>query len=130
VFDARGEYAAMKRSRNRSSLLGKSLGKVATIAAVLVGAVVSFAATGSAEAQYYPPQRDGYYREAPPPGYYRERRRYMPPQEQYYSRPQRVPMGMGCVTSRGTCQYGPVAIGQGCKCYIPGFGMKRGHVQF
>lgn len=116
---------------NRPSLFGKSLGKAATIAAVLAGALVSIAATGSAEAQYYPPQRDGYYRSAPPPGYYQERRRYAPPQERYYApRPRPMPMGMGCVTSRGTCQYGPVQIGQGCKCYIPGFGMKRGHVQY
>lgn len=86
--------------------------------AALAGMLLAFGGlTGLAEAQYYPPP--GYYA----PGPYRD--------PYYTPRPRRVAMGSVCVTSRGECSVGRyVPIGTGCKCFIPGFGQKRGHVQY
>lgn len=61
-------------------------------------------------------------------GDYRPRRRPQPRSEYGYSR---RGMGSVCVTSRGECSVGQyVPIGTGCKCRIPNFGQKRGHVQY
>jgi hypothetical protein len=39
--------------------------------------------------------------------------------------------GSVCVTSRGNCSVGQlVPLGSGCRCNIPGFGRKRGQVDF
>lgn len=91
-------------------------------------AVLTLAALSGASAQYYPPQggpyggpAPGYYRHSPPPGY----------RDGGYRRPRRVEMGTVCVTSRGSCQqrrYAP--IGAGCGCIIPGFGKKRGNIEY
>ncbi len=66
---------------------------------------------------------------SPPPGYYNR-----PPPPPAYGRPPPrygSNMGMGCVTSRGTCSTDrPVPIGTGCRCMIPGFGRKRGAVEY
>lgn len=87
-----------------------------------------------AAAQYYdpydrpPPPR---YREERPPFYdedgprpYYERPRYG------YDRPYR-PRRFGdmCVTGRGDCQAPPSPIGAPCRCYIEGFGTKRGIIE-
>lgn len=69
-----------------------------------------------ADAQYY------YDR---PPGYGYERPRYG------YDRPHgssRRRFGDTCVTSRGSCEVNPVALGSRCRCFIEGFGPKRGNV--
>jgi hypothetical protein len=59
---------------------------------------------------------------------YRPRRRPQPRAEYGY---ERRGAGSVCVTSRGECSVGRyVPIGTGCKCQIPGFGQKRGHVQY
>lgn len=100
---------------------------------------------GSASAQYYGPSpyrdrgdyggdyRDGYgrppprddYRRGPPRGYdddddgpyerrsYRQERRF----------------GGICFTSRGSCETPPAPRGSSCRCYIDGFGPKRGAIQ-
>jgi hypothetical protein len=40
-------------------------------------------------------------------------------------------VGSVCVTSRGNCSVGQlVPLGSGCRCNIPGFGRKRGQVDF
>lgn len=95
--------------------------------ATLAGAALLSAA--SASAQYY--DRDPYYRPAPPYGYDR------PPPPYGYDRPRRYDdrpyrgrrFGDMCVTSRGDCQTRPVPVGSGCRCYIEGFGEKRGIIQ-
>lgn len=71
-----------------------------------------------ADAQYYDP----YHR---PPGYGYERPRYG------YDRPYgggRGRFGDTCVTSRGSCEVNPVPLGSRCRCFIEGFGPKRGNV--
>lgn len=98
------------------------------LALVLAG----FAATEPASAQYYPgwgpppsPYMEPRYRRPPPPpppyyGY--------PPRNDYYGRP-RAALRTLCVTSRGNCSTGyPAPSGSPCRCYIPGFGEKRGAV--
>jgi hypothetical protein len=83
-----------------------------------------------------------YYEEAPRP-VYRERRGYQdedfyerrPRQRAYqdeYSPRQRRAGGFGqaCVTSRGTCYVQPQPITSRCRCQIPGFGPKRGNVEY
>lgn len=75
--------------------------------------------------RYYQPEPDfwddGYrapprYRRPPPPGY-----------GHYPQQRQRV--GQVCITSRGACQTHPMPVGAGCRCYIDGFGPKRGNIQ-
>jgi hypothetical protein len=77
---------------------------------------------GGAAAQYYPPPPygGGYYRPPPPPYYGGD----------YYGRPYGRPaqLGQSCVTSRGTCYAYPSPVGSPCRCFIPGFGKKRGAV--
>jgi hypothetical protein len=98
---------------------------VRTLAFVaLVGAAIS-SATG-ANAQYYDP----YYRPAPrydydrpPPPYGYDRPRYG------YERPYRRRFGDVCLTSRGSCAADPAPRNSPCRCYIEGFGMKRGAIE-
>ncbi|MHB2168536.1 hypothetical protein [Alsobacter sp. R-9] len=89
------------------------------------------ALAGPAAAQYYDPYARPYYRPPPPPppyyggggGYYG-----YPPRESYYYRP-RPALRSVCVTSRGSCSTGyPMPSGAPCRCFIPGFGEKRGAV--
>lgn len=99
--------------------------------------MLALSGTGAANAQYYPPPGyyggppPGYYRhDGPPPGHYRR-----PPPRRYYDDgyspyPRRIRIGTTCVTSRGNCSANGIPVGQGCKCYIPGFGTKRGEVPF
>ena len=84
----------------------------------------------SAGAQYYDP-----YRAPPPYGYdrprYDERPRYDYDRPRYDNdRPYRARrFGDMCVTSRGECSTRPSPINAPCRCYIDGFGEKRGAVQ-
>jgi hypothetical protein len=110
-----------------SSIVPRIAGRAAKI--VLGACAFAIVALSTASAQYYQP-RGGYY-DAPPPGYYRER-----PQPRYYDdryeRPRRpVRAGHICVTSRGSCQFDrPQRLGGPCKCNLPGFGTKRGEIQY
>lgn len=106
--------------------------------AVVAAAVVLPALT--AGAQYYDP-----YRRPPPPVYDDEDDRPLPPRSwdrppSYgYDRPrygyEGTPIyrprrfGDMCVTSRGECPTRPSPINAPCRCYIDGFGEKRGAVQ-
>jgi hypothetical protein len=91
-----------------------------------ISLAVSFVSTG-AQAQYYYQQTPRYY---PAPQY---RPQPYPPgygEEVYVQRPRRA-AGSVCVTSRGECSVRRyVPLGTGCACNIPGFGRKRGHVQY
>ncbi|WP_243373196.1 hypothetical protein [Microvirga solisilvae] len=115
---------------------------------LMLSALAALAFAAPAAAQYY---GNPYYEERRPapryyeyesPGYgyrpqpYEERRvyRYERPR---YERPRyetrRAASGYGhvCVTSRGSCEYPqPFRIGVGCRCDIPGFGMKRGNIGY
>jgi hypothetical protein len=84
----------------------------------------SGAASAVALAQYYPPAPPppGFY---PPPGY----RPAPPPPPGYYRPPRGQGVGYSCATSRGYCDLpGPRPLNSRCRCYIPGFGEKRGAV--
>ncbi|HRK24348.1 MAG TPA: hypothetical protein PLQ11_05280 [Beijerinckiaceae bacterium] len=110
---------------------------------VLAAASVLILATaaGTASAQYYDPYRPAPPRYDPYDGprgydpYDRPRRvdpyRYdrPPPRDWGYRPPRRQPMGNVCVTSRGACNSYLTPIGTGCRCNIPGFGLKRGTIQ-
>ncbi|TDR89862.1 hypothetical protein [Enterovirga rhinocerotis] len=80
---------------------------------VLAVALTAIAASAvPASAQYYgpPPPGYGYYDPYGPP------RRYRAPR-----------MSDVCATSRGSCPIGGfVPYGSSCRCFIPGFGYKRG----
>lgn len=101
------------------------------IRALLGGAALIASAGMSAEAQYYPqPYPPRYY---PAPQYHPQPYPYPQQYEDYRPRRpiRRQDMGSVCVTSRGECTVGRyVPIGTGCKCQIPNFGQKRGHVQY
>lgn len=93
-----------------------------TIAALL-GAALSSAT--SASAQYYDPYdrpAPRYYDDDGPPPYGYGRPRYG------YDRPYRQRFGDVCVTSRGSCAAAPAPANSPCRCYIEGFGMKRGAI--
>jgi hypothetical protein len=98
-----------------------------TLAVVAAAAVLP---AFSAGAQYYDP-----YRGPPPYGYdrpgYDDRPRYDYDRPRYdYDRPYRARrFGDMCVTSRGDCPTRPSPIASPCRCYIDGFGEKRGAVQ-
>jgi hypothetical protein len=101
--------------------------------AALAGlAVAALASAGPAFAQYFPedpprfPGGPGYDPDYPPPGgRYRYRERYERP---YYQPRARV--GYTCATRRGSCDLDDGRpIGTVCRCYISGFGPKRGYVQ-
>lgn len=98
--------------------------KLKLAVAALAGATLF--AMAPASAQYWDP----YERPAP---------RYERPGYGYgggyygggYNRPySRRDFGRMCVTSRGDCQIRPAPIGAGCRCFIPGFGTKRGNVGY
>ncbi len=101
--------------------------------AALVGVAIS-SATG-ASAQYYDP----YYRQAPrydydddrpPRRYDYDRPRYRDGGQRYGNdRPYRQRYSNICVTSRGSCAAPPAPPISACRCYIEGFGMKRGVTQ-
>jgi len=98
--------------------------------AALTGVVLLGAAP--AGAQYYdpygrpPPPRYDYDRPPPPYGY--DRPRYN--DDRGYDRPYRARrFGDMCETSRGTCETRPTPVGSSCRCYIEGFGEKRGIIQ-
>jgi hypothetical protein len=94
--------------------------------AALVGAATL--GTTAGQAQYYerysPRYEDDYDR--PPPSRYRyDRPRY----DDDYDRPyRRQRFGDVCVTSRGSCDAAPAPRNSSCRCYIEGFGMKRGAI--
>jgi hypothetical protein len=115
--------------------------------AALGGLALSLAALSGACAQYYrdpppgyvgpapgqhrrgPPQ--SYYYGGPTPDYYRGG----PPQryddDGYYRPRRRVAAGNVCVTARGACEHGRYyPVGSSCVCIIPGFGKKRGVIQY
>jgi hypothetical protein len=98
---------------------------------VLAAAILSTLAAAPAAAQYYRPyggqeefDDDGFDRRRPPPPYsYRER--------YDYPRSRRARLGSVCITSRGNCDVGgAVPLNAPCRCYIPGFGPKRGNVGY
>jgi len=77
-----------------------------------------------ASAQYYDPYR----RPPPPPGW--DRRPPPPPYGGgYYRQPRYVNYGNTCYTSRGACGTRPTVVGTICKCFLDGFGVKRGTVR-
>lgn len=91
-----------------------------TLAIVAAAAVLP---AFTADAQYYDP-----YRRPPPPPYGYDRP--PPPPPPYgYDRPRPRRFGDMCVTSRGECETRPSPINAPCRCYIEGFGEKRGAVQ-
>lgn len=100
-------------------------------------ALVALAGSSPASAQYFPPDISPGY-EDPQDGYQRRHRhhyepryqepRYVQPEEPYYQPRARV--GYTCWTRRGTCELGDgQALNSICKCYIPGFGPKRGYTR-
>src|SRR4051812_43683238 len=124
---------------------------LAALRALLIAVIAAMVMPQLAQAQYYdpyrppppvyggpvygapqpygrPPYGDPRYG-GPPPGYYNR-----PPPPPAYGRPPPrygSNMGTGCVTSRGNCSTDrPVPIGTGCRCMIPGFGRKRGAVEY
>ena len=84
-------------------------------------------------AEYYLQGNSGYQGypgydtdEYPQPGWRRHRPRY---EEDPYYQP-RAQIGYSCWTKRGTCDLTDGRpVNSGCRCYIPGFGPKRGYVQ-
>jgi hypothetical protein len=108
--------------------------KTRSIAAVMFAAAL--AASSAAMAQYYPGygggggyEDDNGYRGG---GGYGGRPRYDPgPGEYYEQRPRRARLGNICVTSRGNCDAGFAAPrNTPCRCYLPGFGEKRGAIGY
>jgi hypothetical protein len=102
---------------------------------LLAVAIVGLALIGPASAQYYY-GGGGYYAPPPPPGYdpYGRPYGYRPPPPAYgygdgYGYGYRARLGRFCETGRGSCYTRPVPVGSGCRCDIPGFGLKRGIVQ-
>lgn len=71
-----------------------------------------------------PPPRDWRYDRPPPPPYGYERPGYDRPPPYRARR-----FGDYCETGRGACPIRPQPIGSSCRCYIDGFGEKRGIVQ-
>jgi hypothetical protein len=109
-------------------------------ARLLAGLAMVLAIVPSASAQYYyqpaprfHPAPQYYPQPYPGPRYYEEDYRPRRPvqRQQHYSPYRQQAVGSVCVTSRGECGVGQIVpIGTGCKCQIPGFGRKRGHVQY
>ncbi len=92
---------------------------------ILAVCALAFATATPALAQYYP---------YPPQRYYEPRPRYVEPGwgggwrgGGYYQQP--VIYGNICITSRGNCRTQPLPNGAPCRCFIPGFGPKRGNIQ-
>lgn len=113
--------------------------KRAVFAGLALAVLASFT---PASAQYYPPDGPPDYPGSGPgydggwPGYDtddypqpRYRLRYRPRYETPYYQP-RARIGSTCATRRGSCDLNDGRpVGTSCRCYIPGFGPKRGLVQ-
>lgn len=99
--------------------------KALAAAAVMAAGFAASAAPASAQYYPYPPPREYYG----PRDYYEPRR---PPPRRWddggYYRPQPVIYGNLCVTSRGNCRTQPLPNNASCRCFIPGFGPKRGNI--
>ena len=98
-------------------------------------ALLTLVGAGPASAQFFPPDGPPGYPGFPggpgydPDGYPRPHRRYRPRYEDPYDQP-RAPIGYTCSTRRGSCDLNDGRpISTVCKCFIPGFGPKRGYVQ-
>lgn len=98
---------------------------------ILAAGLVALAAVQPAAAQFYP---DRFYEDRRPPRYYDDRR---PPRDYRDDRPyrgefreRRARLGGICITSRGNCRLDrPAPFDGPCRCFIPGFGPKRGNVR-
>lgn len=94
---------------------------------ILTSAIVSaLLPAAAAHAQFYDP-----YDRPPPPRYGYDRGwDYDRPRPRYYGyeRPSRR-YGDVCITSRGSCEAPASPRGAPCRCFIEGFGPKRGAVQ-
>jgi hypothetical protein len=104
-------------------------GKIEKVRRRMVAAVLGLGAGLASVAAFTTPaaaQPWGYFPPPPPPpgwGHYHGGPWYYPPY-----RP-RVTFSDVCITSRGTCDLGrPLRSGTPCRCFIPGFGPKRGQV--
>ena len=103
---------------------------------IALAALTLFALAGAApaSAQFLPPVFPGPYgydqQDEYQPRYRREyRREYRPRYEQPYYQPRRE-AGYTCATRRGSCEISDgQPVGSICKCYIEGFGRKRGYTQ-
>jgi hypothetical protein len=101
-------------------------------------ALLTLAGASPVAAQFFPPDGPPLYPRDPgydPDGYqqpdwrHRQIRRHRPRYEDPYEQP-RGPVGFTCWTRRGTCDLDDGRpVNTVCKCYIPGFGPKRGYVQ-
>ena len=97
-------------------------------------ALTALAGASPASAQYYPRDPEPEYQGGPgydPNDYTPDwrPRRYRPRYEDPYYQP-RSQVGYTCWTRRGSCDLSDGrAVGTICKCYISGFGPKRGYVQ-
>jgi hypothetical protein len=113
---------------------------------LLLAAFAALAFTAPASAQYYgsPYHSPPYQEWQPGPRYYEydrpsygyrpephyERRVYRYERPRYETR-RVVRYGQVCVTSRGSCEYPQsYPLGTGCRCDIPGFGPKRGNINY
>lgn len=121
----------------------------------LLAALAALAFTAPASAQYYgSPYSQPYEQWQPAPRYYEYDRPsygYRPEPDRYgyerrvyryerpgygYGRPRNetrrvARFGSVCVTSRGSCEFSqPALLNTRCRCDIPGFGPKRGFIQY
>jgi hypothetical protein len=94
---------------------------------------------GPASAQFYYEQEpydayeERYEYRGPPPRYRAVPPRSYDPYGSYTPRRnyRRARIGSVCVTSRGNCDAGDAfPVNTPCRCYIPGFGAKRGAIGF
>jgi hypothetical protein len=93
-------------------------------------ALVTLAGASPALAQFWPPpapEPDEYAQPRYRYRYEQPRYRYRDDEQRYYRR--RAEAGYTCATSRGSCDIGGQPIGSICRCFIPGFGPKRGYTQ-
>ena len=111
---------------------------------IFAAAALAFLVGSPALAQvYYRYDEPPVYRERPyrggGPEYYDRRGydedEYRGPRRGYgYGEPyrgRRARIGGVCVTSRGNCEApGPAPINTPCRCFIPGFGQKRGAIGY
>ena len=114
---------------------------VSGAALVLAALLQAGSASAQSEAEipsFRRPPAPPAYDNRPPPDYYRPQPRpyYRPPAYDYQEYPYQRPRpnygsySAMCVTSRGTCSTGrPLRRGTPCRCFIPGFGQKRGAVE-
>lgn len=121
---------------------------------LLLAALAALAFTVPASAQYYgspysPPYEEEWRQPAPryyeydrpsyryrPRDYYGQDHHYERRWEYRYAQPRRewrrqARYGNVCVTSRGSCEHPQsYPLGTGCRCDIPGFGLKRGNINY